>query len=62
MGKSAGKIITTMVVPGYDKRYVVTDSKSGKILLVTSNYKSALAELYKNDTKTIIFPKFKKVL
>lgn len=60
MGKPTGKIIQTLVVPGYAKRYSVTDVKTGKVILVTSNYKLALAELYRNDDKIVIFPLLKK--
>ena len=57
MGKSTGKIIEALYVPNYPERFVVTDKKTGKILLVTSDYRVALAELYKQENKVILFPK-----
>jgi len=59
MGKPTSKIIETLYVPNYPERYVVINKITNKILLVTSNYKSALGELYKNDNKVILFPKGK---
>lgn len=59
MGKSTRKLIRTFNVPGYKDRYSVINIETGKSILITSSLNLAIHELYKNDDKTIIFPKNK---
>lgn len=60
MGKSTGKIIQTIATPGYKTRYMVTDMATKKAILVTTCYKTAVAELYRGSEKIILFPKARK--